>query len=103
MSLVEAYITWDLTFWLCEVVDLEYSEKLGIWDYDQPFDPVYEYIQENSEVPEWAEARENIRDSYVNKRNYGSDLYETVLRGPCEVCRLSSCKPREASEKLWEL
>ncbi len=53
MSLVEAYITWDLTFWLCEVVDLEYSEKLGIWDNDPPFDPVYEYIQENSEVPEW--------------------------------------------------
>lgn len=101
MSLVETYVTWDLIFWLCEMLEPEDAEKLGIWDNDLPFDLVD--IQQSYQVPEWAEARENITNSYVSKRDYGSDQYETVLRGPCEICKLSSCKPREASKKLWEL
>lgn len=104
MEIVQAYIMSNLMFWLCEMIEPEESEKLGIWDNDPPFDLVD--IQANFQIPEWKEARLYICNSFGDERTLGSDQDKKIrkqLTGPYEVCRLYICKPRDASKRLLEL
>ena len=89
LSVGELYILWDMLHWLCEILDPEEQEKLGIWDNDPPYHLIG--IQSTFTMPDWDQVRDMVTDAYGTKRNFGEDEYETRIYGPCDRCNKYTC------------
>ena len=88
-NVAELYILWEMLWWLCETLDQESQERLGIWDNNPP-----DYligIQETFTMPDWDQVRDRVADAYCTKRKLGEDEYETRLYGPCDRCNKHTC------------
>ena len=88
-DVAEIYILWEMLWWLCESLDQESQEQLGIWDKNPPDHLIG--IQETFTMPDWDQVRDTVADAYWTKRNFGKDEYETRLYGPCDRCNKQTC------------
>ncbi|KAL9129142.1 MAG: hypothetical protein Q9217_002317 [Psora testacea] len=110
MTISHLYILGDVTYFLCECLE-PYNLKIdrGIEDPDPP-EELYR-VQANVQTPAWEKVREIVTDAYVERRHYGSDEYEEVLEGSCDVCFVAKgrgradrvCQVREERKSVWEL
>ena len=100
MDVAELYVLWEMLHWLCERLDTEMQQKLGIWDNDPPDHLIG--IQATFTVPQWDKARDMVIDAYSDKRRFGEDEYETRLFGPCDQCNDNVCGSGLPVKKFWE-
>lgn len=100
MGPAELYVLWEMLGWLCDSLDPEIQERLGIWDRDPPEHLIG--VQTTFTVPEWDRARDMVIDAYVAKRTFGGDGYETRLHGPCDRCNKDVCGSDMPVKKFWD-
>ena len=100
MDVAKLYVLWEMLHWLCETLDAEVQQKLGIWDDDPPDHLIG--IQATFTVPQWDQARDMVTDAYCDKRRFGEDEYETRLFGPCDQCNINVCGSGLPVQKFWE-
>ena len=89
IGVTELYILWEMLHWLCDRLDWERQDELGIWDN---YPPGYLYgIQGTCTLPSWEQVSDMVTDAYWAKRSLGEDWYETRLCGPCDRCNKETC------------
>ena len=89
IGVTELYILWEMLHWLCDRLDWERQDELGIWDNDPRGHLTG--IQGTFTVPGWDQVWDMVTDAYCAKRSLGEDWYETRLHGPCDRCNKETC------------
>lgn len=85
LPIIDLYILWALDSFVCERIETiairEYLEVEDINSYGRE-----EEVEANPKTEAWEWVDSFVSATYEEKRNYGFDDYETILRGLVDVC-----------------
>ena len=99
MNLQQLFTYSQMMTFLCEFMDWDMMEKLGIDDADHD-----QRELGTCQFPDWQETRWNVTQAWLDKDEARDDEWDWPVQGFCDKCDgKGNCKPREQGKGLWDL